>query len=461
REPWAVQVINWGYWGDVGIVATPAYRERMKKQGVRSISVEEGMQAVERLLSSNLFQAAFVKAEPAALHASGWRQDEMIVPSNGVAPRVEPVVETVVMTAAEKRRHESALQDLDDYGKRLLLQAFQRMGVFARVGEAHERDALMKQLSIPEAYERLFDQLLNLLAAYLEPADRRIAVKALPNEESRAGLPEHPELQPHVRLLDTCLAAYPDILSGVTPATDILFPDASVELVENVYKNNGLVDALNRLMRDAVVAYVEARLPDLRAGEKVTLLEVGAGTGGSSAGILKALQPYADIIDYVYTDISEHFVRYGARTYGRDYPFARFERLNIDEDTAEREPCDLVLAANVLHATRNIRSTLRRVKALLKTQGLLVLNEATSVESFSSLTFGLLEGWWRYEDPSDRLPGGPLLSAPMWKTVLEEEGFEHAGPVGDPEDGALLGQHIIVGWSDGLNLRESLAEPVA
>jgi polyketide synthase PksM len=39
RADWkcAVKVINWGYWGSVGVVASPAYRERMAQMGVGSI----------------------------------------------------------------------------------------------------------------------------------------------------------------------------------------------------------------------------------------------------------------------------------------------------------------------------------------------------------------------------------------------------------------------------------------
>ena len=123
-------------------------------------------------------------------------------------------------------------------------------------------------------------------------------------------------------------------------------------------------------------------------------------------------------------------VAYGRRRYGKDYPFVRFQRLDIEQ---EREAlsdglpsaCDVVLAANVLHATQCVRNTIQHVKALLKRHGLLILNEITTLESFATLTFGLLEGWRRYQDAGERMPGGPLLSAPMWHRLLEEEGFHN------------------------------------
>jgi polyketide synthase PksM len=59
--PCAVKVINWGYWGSVGIVASPAYRERMAQMGIASIEPEEGMAALETLIGGPLDQLAFVK----------------------------------------------------------------------------------------------------------------------------------------------------------------------------------------------------------------------------------------------------------------------------------------------------------------------------------------------------------------------------------------------------------------
>ena len=76
---------------------------------------------------------------------------------------------------------------------------------------------------------------------------------------------------------------------------------------------------------------------------------------------------------------------------------------------------DLAIAANVLHATPNIRETLRNAKAALKNQGVLLLNEISAWSLFNHLTFGLLEGWWLYEDKAVRLPGSPGLAPEKWR----------------------------------------------
>ncbi|MEJ2621460.1 MAG: type I polyketide synthase, partial [Candidatus Thiodiazotropha sp.] len=56
--PCSVKVINWGYWGSVGIVATPGYRERMANSGIGSIEPDEAMQGLDTFLSGGINQVA-------------------------------------------------------------------------------------------------------------------------------------------------------------------------------------------------------------------------------------------------------------------------------------------------------------------------------------------------------------------------------------------------------------------
>jgi polyketide synthase PksN len=57
----AVKVINWGYWGNVGIVASQEYRRRVEQAGIGSIEPAEGMAALETLLAGQIHQIALLK----------------------------------------------------------------------------------------------------------------------------------------------------------------------------------------------------------------------------------------------------------------------------------------------------------------------------------------------------------------------------------------------------------------
>ena len=68
---------------------------------------------------------------------------------------------------------------------------------------------------------------------------------------------------------------------------------------------------------------------------------------------------------------------------------------------------DVVFATNALHTTRDVGRALQQCKALLRRGGLLVANELSTKTAFMSLTLGLTEGWWLYDDERRRITGGP------------------------------------------------------
>ena len=76
-----------------------------------------------------------------------------------------------------------------------------------------------------------------------------------------------------------------------------------------------------------------------------------------------------------------------------------------------------------MHATRRLDDTLRHIKTLLRRDGWLVLAELTKVQAFTTLTFGLLDGWWRFADASVRMSGSPLASVERWRALLDRAGF--------------------------------------
>jgi hypothetical protein len=59
--PCLVKVMNWGYWGSVGIVATDDCRAFMRKQGLGSLEPNEAMEGLNQLLGSGINQLAMLK----------------------------------------------------------------------------------------------------------------------------------------------------------------------------------------------------------------------------------------------------------------------------------------------------------------------------------------------------------------------------------------------------------------
>ncbi|WP_338551793.1 SDR family NAD(P)-dependent oxidoreductase [Paenibacillus sp. KS-LC4] len=263
---------------------------------------------------------------------------------------------------------------------------------------------------------------------------------------------EKAELKAQVVLVETTMRALPDILTGKQAATDILFPDASMKLVEGVYKLNAISDGYNEVLADMVVLYLQECLKNDPAA-RIRILEIGAGTGGTSAMVFDKLQPYQQHVEeYCYTDISKAFLLHAEREYAPKAPYLTYRVFNVEEPISGQKldagAYDLVLATNCLHATKNIRQTLRNAKAVLAKNGLLLLNEMNRNSLFTHLTFGLLDGWWRYEDAELRMPGCPGLSSEAWSSVLKAEGFRAINHLAQKAHD--FGQQIIVAESDGV-----------
>lgn len=277
-------------------------------------------------------------------------------------------------------------------------------------------------------------------------------------DEKKAPLLKDSSKQAMITLVETALRALPDILSGRVSATDVLFPDSSMELVEGIYKNNETADYFNEVLADTLTAFIEERLKE-EPNAEIRILEIGAGTGGTSATVFKRLKEYKHHVkEYCYTDLSKAFFLHAEKEYGPDNPYLTYKRFNVEEPPALQDvdagAYDAVIAANVLHATKNIRQTLRNAKAVLKKNGILLLNEISSHSVYSHLTFGLLEGWWLYEDAELRIPGCPGLYPEAWQSVLESEGYRYVTFMA--ESSHQLGQQIVAAESDGVIRQKQL-----
>jgi amino acid adenylation domain-containing protein len=263
---------------------------------------------------------------------------------------------------------------------------------------------------------------------------------------------QDPGFNAWVEITEATLRELPGVLTGKALIAQVLFPRGSMERVEGLYKRNERFDYFNNILADAAVAYIEARIarePEAR----IRILEIGAGTGSTSEVVLDRLHPVSACIDeYRYTDLSQAFLKHAEREYGRHHSFLQYQVLNAEIALAkqglETGSYDLVIAANVLHATRNIRETLRNVKSALKGNGLLLLNELTINALSAHLTFGLTEGWWLSEDAELRMPGSPGLSPESWEHALGLEGFRQI--LFPARTAHPLGMQIIVAESDGV-----------
>lgn len=218
------------------------------------------------------------------------------------------------------------------------------------------------------------------------------------------------------------------IIRGDVDALHLLF--GMDDLLERFYRLAVGTEKIHRLMR----AYAEAL--SHKRGVDLKVLEIGAGTGGTTTSILEAICPTGTringdsrLLKYTYTDISPGFFEQAAQKFKKWKAggVIEFRTLDIEKDIEEQgfdeASYDLIIAANVLHATKDIKQTMKSVHRLLKPKGKVFLQETTELGCLESpIAFGMLPGWWAAKE--EFRPWGPLLTNEGWKQVLRDVGFE-------------------------------------
>lgn len=465
-----VSVINWGYWGSVGIVATKEHNERLAKNGSQSIMPEEGMETVVRTLGNRMDQVIAMKVEDYVLEAIHVRKEE----EEKLYPDVIPTMDKNVLAELERNTEnvnfsndEEHFEEFVKFGNLMVLGKFKSMGVFNKAGETMNKYELMKTLDIDPQYDKMYSALLFIMqeAGYLEIENNTLTttkmvelpeiLKQLESMEEYKDrlMKEYPDIDAHINLIWVCVNAYDKVLTGKENYMSVMFPKGSMSLVEKIYRGNEITDYFNKMVAKVSSVYVKNRVSQ-DSNAHVDILEIGAGTGGTSTFVLQDLDAYKKHVSYMYTDKSLQFCLTNAKAFGKKYSFMKYGSLDIEENPLTQNykegQYDFIFASNVLHATQSIEVTLTNAKKLLKKNGLIVINEATAFQSFTTLTFGITSGWWRYCDEDVRIKHAPLLSQEQWRSVLEKNGFRNISFIGLPNiESEKSGQHIIIAQSDG------------
>ena len=348
------------------------------------------------------------------------------------------------------------LKDLDRLSRAYAVAAFDRLNCRRSSGTAIEPQALADERGVGPEHRRLFARLISMLCeagVLTSGTDGKLAAAlgsgvtlldgALGDPQQLAADLEarHPHGRNEIGLLRRCGEALADVLLGRIDPLTLLFGSGEPSAAD-VYRNSSSARAGHRLLADALLPLFEA-IPE---GKTLRVLEIGAGTGSATEAVLSVLPDGR--FHYVFTDISAGFfapaeARFGGEESSFDYRVLDIEA-NPSTQGFDQEGYDLVIAANVLHATRDLAETLANCRSLLAPGGQLVVLELMRAWHWQDLTFGLLEGWWRFADPYR--PASAIAGPAVWRRALGDAGLCDVTILGVEEDNdhALLDRGLIL-----------------
>ncbi len=231
----------------------------------------------------------------------------------------------------------------------------------------------------------------------------------------------------------------PELLRGEASPLEIMFPRSGSPLMEQMYDQGFASLEANETLADVIRRFADT-LPENRP---LRILEVGGGTGGTTGHVLSSIDP--ERVDYLFTDVGPDFLSRIERRFG-NLPRFRTAMLDITKPASVEEiggPFDIIIGANVVHATPSLRQTLGVLHDLLRENGMIALSEVQRYGSFDFL-FGLLPGVWLYSDPEDR-PDHALLNGDAWVKILTEVGFADVALLTDETDTAPARSSALIG----------------
>ncbi|KAJ5116056.1 Nonribosomal peptide synthetase [Penicillium angulare] len=206
----------------------------------------------------------------------------------------------------------------------------------------------------------------------------------------------------------------PSYVCGTVPLLEVMLKE---DRLTRLYQTGLGVPQVNRELSN-IAKQLSHQFPNMR------ILEIGAGTGGMTLDVLKGID--GAFGSYTFTDISTGFFEKAqARLEGYSHGKMIFSALDIEKDPVTQGytegSYDVIIASNVLHATRELQVTMENTRRLLRPGGYLLLNEVTGDMLRLKFIMSGLPGWWLGGDDGRRY--SPTINPLQWDKILTDSGF--------------------------------------
>lgn len=408
----------------------------------------------QALLAKRLSTLATAAKAPAAPQESPVLEAEPpmdLSPGDTAAPVSREVWNTLAEIGEREARRLAVEPDLlsdaareprwDEQSAAVLCTAFRSLGVFQEAGEEWTINRLIDERGVLPKHRKVLRRWMETLkeeGLLEERGGSWAALQPVPSPAFDALLSDE-----HRRYYGSALTK---VLTGETHPLEFYLPGGSSSSVESSYRELPIFRYCNGICAGVLGEQVSA----LGEGTRLRMIEIGAGTGGTTASLLPLLPP--DRTVFCFTDVSKFFTDLGRKKF-QEYRFLRYRELDIEKDPlAQGYPeagFDWVVAAHVLHATRDIAETLEHVLRLLAPGGVLLLLEETRFQRKYNFSMGFLPGFDHFEDFHLR-PLHPLLSSAQWREALLAAGFGDFATFTEPGSAAdIMGVDVMIARKPG------------
>ena len=311
----------------------------------------------------------------------------------------------------------------------LTLEAFEELGVSLRIAKHGQQ---FPRLSHPKEHTRLVEYLYKMLekeSQVITVDDEHITRTAVPypakssNEILSELLKQFPDQCTADKLTFYTGSRLAQVLRGETDGIKLVFGTSEGrELVSGLYGEWPLNRLFYKQMED-FLGRLASRLQNKRIDGPLKILEMGAGTGGTTRWLVPLLATLNIPVEYTFTDLAPSFVAAARKKFGKTYHFMKFRTHDIEKapeaDLSASQ--HVIIASNAVHATHSLQASTANMRKLLRPDGFLLMLEMTSPMYWVDMIFGLFEGWWLFDDGRNHA----VASEKRWASDLQSVGYGH------------------------------------
>lgn len=215
-----------------------------------------------------------------------------------------------------------------------------------------------------------------------------------------------------------------DVLSGKADGPQLIFGDAkNRELVASFYGEL----PFNKLYFEQMADFLTRLATKLRLASQnhttLKILEMGAGTGGTTKVLVPVLAKLGIPVEYTFTDLSPSLVAQARKKF-KQYPFMKFAVHDIENPPSDPQLMGsqhIVIASNAVHATHSLKGSAETIRKFLRPEGFLMLLEMNQPLHWVDVVWGTLEGWWLFDDGRTHA----VVDEKQWERDLIAAGYKH------------------------------------
>ncbi|GFH39141.1 non-ribosomal peptide synthetase [Streptomyces pacificus] len=396
--------------------------------------------------------AAFVETARKDADAAGQKAGELAAARRARARTAAADAVREASTAVDAARLTEFLTALDDVALAEMTRVLDACGTFA-AGASRTADEVGTALRATPGHRHIVRRWLRALAArgrftHRETDDTYSGLAPVSADDAERAWRRAAELEREIgwstellTVMRTCAGRLPELVSGETGIQELLFPGAATQAADAAYRDNLAIRHLNR----AVVAALREIAAGHTGEERLRVLEVGGGVGGTTGELVPVLAEYG--VDYLFTDPSAFFLN-EARERFADHAWVRYQRFDVDEDARAQHlqpnTFDVVICANTLHAAADADAAVGRLRELLVPGGQLVFVENTRDENLPLLvSMEFLEVAGRTWTDVRENTGQSFLTHAQWRELLDAHAASEVTSLPEAQDAlALTGQEV-------------------